>query len=66
MDAKLPEVAIAETLAERIVAVDAGTLPAPARDKCQETLIDVVGLCIAARNEDYVGSALAGWDEDGP
>ena len=36
------------------------------REKCQETLIDVVGLCLAARNEDYVKSALAGWDDDGP
>ena len=66
MDAKLPDIAVAEQLAERIVAVDAGKLPAAARAKCEETLIDVVGLCIAARNEDYVGSALAGWDEDGP
>src|SRR3954468_10669626 len=66
MDAKLPDIAIAEHLAERIAAVEAGTLPAAAREKCEETLVDVVGLCIAARNEDYVGSALAGWDEDGP
>ena len=40
--------------------------PPAAREKCEETLVDVIGLCIAARNEDYVGSALAGWDEDGP
>src|ERR1700750_552086 len=66
MDAKLPDIALAEHLASRIRAVDASTLPAAAREKCEETLIDVVGLCIAARNEDYVGSALAGWDEDGP
>src|SRR6188472_2368276 len=66
MDAKLPDIAIAEHLAERIIAVDTATLPAAAREKCQETMIDVIGLCIAARNEDYVGSALAGWDEDGP
>src|SRR5258707_7448610 len=66
MDAKLPDIAIAEHLAEHIAAVDAGKLPSAAREKCEETLVDVVGLCIAARNEDYVGSALAGWDEDGP
>src|SRR4051812_44827350 len=66
MDAELPDIAIAEHLAERIVAVDAGKLPAAVRDKCHETTVDVIGLCIAARNEDYVGSALAGWDEDGP
>ncbi len=56
MDAKLPDIAIAEHLAERIVAVDAGKLPAAAREKCEETLVDVIGLCIAARNEDYVSS----------
>src|SRR4051794_41893352 len=66
MDTKLPDIAIAEQLVERIAAVDAGKLPAAAREKCEETLVDVIGLCIAARNEDYVGSALAGWDEDGP
>ena len=66
MDAKLPDIALAEHLAERIVAVDADKLPPAAREKCEETTIDVIGLCIAARNEDYVGSALAGWDEDGP
>ena len=36
------------------------------RAKCEETLIDVVGLCLAARNEDYVQAALNGWDDDGP
>ncbi|MEX2036191.1 MAG: MmgE/PrpD family protein [Xanthobacteraceae bacterium] len=66
MDAKLPDVAVAEHLAARIAAVDAAGLPAAVREKCQETLIDVVGLCLAARNEDYVKTALAGWDDDGP
>ena len=36
------------------------------REKCEDLLIDVVGLCVTARNEDYVQSALAGWDDDGP
>jgi 2-methylcitrate dehydratase PrpD len=66
MDASLPDIALAEQLADRIAAVNADTLPAVAREKCEETTIDVIGLCIAARNEDYVGSALASWDEDGP
>jgi hypothetical protein len=60
MDEKLPDVAVAEQLAARIAAVDAAGLPAAVREKCQETLIDVVGLCLAARNEGYVKSALAG------
>ena len=64
MDAKLPDIAVAEHLADRIAAV--GQLPAAVRAKCEETLIDVVGLCLAARNEDYVQAALDGWDDDGP
>ena len=41
-------------------------MPDAVRAKCEETLIDVVGLCVAARHEDYVQAALAGWDDDGP
>jgi 2-methylcitrate dehydratase PrpD len=66
MDAKLPKISVAEQLAERIASVDAAKLPTAVREKCEETLIDVVGLCLAARNEDYIQSALEGWDDDGP
>ena len=41
-------------------------LPAATTRKCEDLLIDVVGLCVTARNEDYVRSALAGCDDDGP
>jgi 2-methylcitrate dehydratase PrpD len=64
MDAKLPDIAVAEDLANRIAAI--GALPPAVVSKCQETTIDVIGLCLAARNEDYVQAALAGWDDDGP
>ncbi len=66
MDAKLPQVALAELLAERIATLDAAKLPAATRTKCDELLIDVIGLCLTARNEDYVKSALDGCDDDGP
>src|SRR5262245_22555185 len=66
MDAKLPDIAVAEHLANRIAALDAPSLPPAVRTKCDELLIDVVGLCLTARNEDYAKSALAGWDDDGP
>jgi 2-methylcitrate dehydratase PrpD len=36
------------------------------RRKCEDLLVDVVGLCVVARNEGYVRSAMAGWDDDGP
>ncbi len=66
MDAKLPAVSVAQQLAERIVALDARKLPEAVRSKCDDLLIDVVGLCVAARNEDYTKSAIGGWDDDGP
>ena len=66
MDAKLPDVSVAEHLVARIASVDPARLPPGVRSKCEETLIDVVGLCLAARNEDYVQAALAGCDDDGP
>src|SRR5438552_12483015 len=66
MDAELPKTAVAEILATKIAALEAAALPAPVRRKCEDLLIDVVGLCLTARNEDYVKAALAGWDEEGP
>ena len=66
MDAKLPIVSVAQALAERIAAIAPETLPHAVRAKCEDLLIDVVGLCVTARNEDYIKSALAGCDDDGP
>src|SRR6266478_979384 len=66
MTSELPKTSVAETLAEKIVALKAASLPAATTRKCEDLVIDVVGLCVTARNEDYVGSALAGWDDDGP
>jgi 2-methylcitrate dehydratase PrpD len=66
MTSELPKIAVAETLAEKIVALKSGGLPAATTRKCEDLLIDVVGLCVTARNEDYIASALAGWDDDGP
>src|SRR2546427_11229565 len=31
----------------------------------EKLLIDVAGLCVAARNTDYVSAALAGWEASG-
>ncbi|MEH2557140.1 2-methylcitrate dehydratase PrpD [Bradyrhizobium algeriense] len=66
MASGLPETSVAEALAEKIVALQGGALPAATVRKCEELLIDVVGLCVTARNEAYVRSALAGYDDDGP
>jgi 2-methylcitrate dehydratase PrpD len=66
MTSELPKTAVAETLAQKIAALKPGALPAATTRKCEELLIDVVGLCVTARNEDYVRSAMAGCDDDGP
>ena len=65
MTYELPKTSVAETLARKIVALRSGGLPAVTTRKCEDLLIDVVGLCVTARNEDYITSALAGWDDDG-
>src|SRR5471032_55516 len=66
MSDKLPTTSVAQHLAERIVALKSGGLPATTRRKCEDLLIDVVGLCVTARNQDYIASALSGLDDDGP
>ena len=66
MPAELPKTSVAEALAAKIAALQPGVLPGTTARKCEDLLIDVVGLCVTARNEDYVRSALAGCDDDGP
>src|SRR4029453_16343817 len=66
MAPELPTTSVAETLAQEIVALRPGSLPAATIRKCEDLLVDVVGLCVTARREDYITSALAGCDDDGP
>src|SRR5436305_7266775 len=66
MTSDLPKISVAEMLAEKVAALRPGTLPPATARKCEDLLIDVVGLCVTARNENYIASALAGWDDDGP
>ena len=66
MVAELPETSVAEALAKKVVTLNPDALPVPTERKCKDLLVDVIGLCITARNEDYIRSALAGCDDDGP
>jgi len=59
----LPKIAVAEHLAERIAALE---IPPAVRQKCIDLAIDVIGLCMAARQQDYVQATLAACDDDGP
>src|SRR5262244_2478478 len=65
MDAKLPQTAVAEVLSGKIAPLDAARLPPAVRCKCEDLLVDVVGLCVTVRNEDYVKAAIAAWDDGG-
>src|SRR6201993_2261009 len=65
MPAHVPDVAVAEQLVDRIVALDPARLPAALRARCEDLAVDVLGLCVTARNEDYVKATLAACDDDG-
>src|SRR3984893_18060210 len=64
MNEKLPAPSVAQQLAEAVGEI--GHIPAAMRTKCEMLAVDVIGLCVTARNTDYVASALNGWYEDVP
>src|SRR5436190_22806099 len=66
MTSELPQTSVAEILAGKIVALKPGDLPSTTRRKCEDLLVDVIGLCVTARNQDYARRALAACDDDGP
>jgi 2-methylcitrate dehydratase PrpD len=57
---------VAERLADRVAAVSAENLPAAVRSRCEDLLIDVAGLCVAARATDYVRALIMSVDGGGP
>ena len=54
--------AIAEQLAHAAGLVEAGKLPPEVRETCRRLVLDVTGLCLAARNADYMRAMLGGLD----
>ena len=56
---------VAETLAARALALKAKDLPAKVRATCEDLLIDVAGLCVAARNTEYVLAVKKSLDAGG-
>ena len=59
-----------QSVAERLVAatasLSAGDIPAQVRLRCEDLLVDVGGLCAAARASDYVRALVASVDGGGP
>jgi len=57
---------VAERLVEKLSAITPERIPERVRTRCEELLIDVAGLCVAARNTDYVRALIASVDPGGP
>jgi 2-methylcitrate dehydratase PrpD len=57
---------VAERLADRVAALPAENLPGAVRSRCEDLLIDVSGLCVAARATGYVRALIASVDAGGP
>ena len=56
---------VAEVLAAGVGKARAQGLPAAVRETCERLLIDIAGLCVAARNADYVRAAIDTWEANG-
>ena len=56
---------VADALARAVTAARARKLPPALRETCERLLVDVAGLAIAARREDYVKAALDSWEAEG-
>ena len=56
---------VAEALAAAVERARGGKLPAEVRETAERLLLDIGGLCVAARREGYVASALRGWEGEG-
>ena len=57
---------VAEVLAERALALRPEDIPAEVKARCRDLLIDVAGLCVAARGSNYVSALKKSLDAGGP
>jgi len=58
------KLSVAEVLAGHALSVK--EIPAEVRNRCRDLLVDVTGLCVAARNTDYVLALKRSFDGGGP
>src|SRR5258705_4684661 len=57
---------VAERLAAAAASLSQAGVPARVRLRCEDLLIDVGGLCAAARGSDYIRALVASVDGGGP
>ena len=62
MNAPAGMASVAERLAEKVAALAPENIPAAARVRCEDLLLEVAGLCVAARASDYIRALLASVD----
>jgi 2-methylcitrate dehydratase PrpD len=60
-----PDFFVAEQLAGAVARGRERKLPQAVRETCARLLIDIAGLCVAARREPYVQACLASWEAGG-
>jgi len=60
-----PAVSASETYAETVSSLKSHKIPPTVRTVVESALLDVAGLCMAARNTDYVRTVLSAWDGKG-
>ncbi len=65
MGGRVSAPSIAEALASAVAAARTHALPAKVRATFEMLLIDIAGLCVAARRTDYVRAAYESWDARG-
>ncbi|MFT5173461.1 MAG: 2-methylcitrate dehydratase PrpD [Gammaproteobacteria bacterium] len=56
---------VASEFADFITAVQVDQIPSDAKRAVQNSLLDIAGLCVAARGTDYIAAVRAGWDGEG-
>src|SRR5258708_24806681 len=61
-----PGSAVAEQLARIAAGLSAERLPGALRQRCLDLVLDIGGLCVAARREPYVRALIDSADGDGP
>jgi 2-methylcitrate dehydratase PrpD len=61
----LPQVSGAETFAQWAAGLAPAAIPPAVRHALGRSLLDVAGLCLAARGTNYVRAALAAWEGSG-
>src|SRR5690606_30343003 len=57
--------AVAEVFAQWASGLEVVAIPDAARAVASNALLDVAGVCLAARDADYIRAALAAWDAEG-